>query len=45
MASSSDLDLQCFQKRINPGSAGQGLSGEENDYSSFTTVNLDCLGL
>ena len=21
----SDLDLQCFQKRINPGSAGQGL--------------------
>ena len=26
MASSSDQDLQCFQKRINPGSAGQGLS-------------------
>ena len=22
----ADLDLQCFQKRINPGSAGQGLT-------------------
>ena len=25
MALPSDLDLQCFQKRMNPGSAGQGL--------------------
>ena len=26
----ADLDLQCFQKRINPGSAGQGIRSLED---------------
>ena len=42
----SDLDLQCFQKRINPGSAGQGLMHEHGQGlimygSAWTRVDHD----
>ena len=31
----SDLNLQCFQKKINPGSAGQGLSLRDDTFYQF----------
>ena len=30
-----DLDLHCFQNRINPGSAGEGLSSDKFKFKSF----------
>ena len=42
-AEANDLDLQCFQKRINPGSAGQGLIRIlQNHKLWFSKSQLSC---